>query len=104
MIEIFNRRLDNDQIDVPGDFYEEEVLMKDPEELMGLYQYLEDGNRKQIDENGNIQEEIDQQKVRQIQNITQIGGEIDVQERAKKKLEDQIKVQEIVLNELRKQS
>ena len=66
--------------------------MKDPEELMSLYQYLEDGNRKQIDENGNIQEEIDQQKVRQIQNITQIGGEIDVQERAKKKLEDQIKV------------
>ena len=60
LIEIFNRRLDNDQIDVPGDFYEEEVLFKDPEELMGLYQYLEDGNRKQIDENGNIQEEIDQ--------------------------------------------
>ena len=66
MVEIFNRRLDNDQIDVPGDFYEEEVLFKDPEELMSLFQYHEDGNRKQIDENGNIQEEIDQQKTREI--------------------------------------
>lgn len=76
MIEIFNRRLANDQIDVPVDFYDEEVLFKDPEELMILYQYLEDGNRKQINENGDIKEEIDTQKQREILNTTKIGGEI----------------------------
>lgn len=62
LIEIFNKRLANDQIDVGVDFYDEEVLFKDPEELMILYSYLEDGNRKQILEIGDITEEIDQQK------------------------------------------
>ena len=62
LVEIFNRRLANDQIDVPQDFYDEEVLFQDPEELMVLYSYLEDGNRKQIHETGDLQEEIDQQK------------------------------------------
>ena len=59
LIEIFNRRLENDQIDVGVDFYDEEVYFKDPEELMILYSYLEDGNRKQILEIGDITEEID---------------------------------------------
>lgn len=43
---------------------------------MILYQYLEDGNRKQINENGDIKEEIDTQKQREILNTTKIGGEI----------------------------
>lgn len=68
LIEIFNKKLENDQIDVPQDFYDEEVLFKDPEELMILYSYLEDGNRKQIDENGDIQEEIEDQTTREIKN------------------------------------
>ena len=59
LIQIFNKRLANDQIDVGVDFYDEEVLFKDPEELMILYSYLEDGNRKQILEIGDITEEID---------------------------------------------
>jgi len=51
---------------VPVDFYDEEVLFKDPEELMILYSFLEDGNRVQILGNGDIKEEIDQQKAREI--------------------------------------
>jgi hypothetical protein len=68
LIEIFNKRLASDQIDVGVDFYDEEVLFKDPEELMILYSYLEDGNRKQILEIGDITEEIDQQKQRGLEN------------------------------------
>tara|TARA_B110000285_G_C14810721_1_gene461839 strand:+ start:112 stop:252 length:141 start_codon:yes stop_codon:yes gene_type:complete len=36
LIAIFNRRLANDQIDVPVDFYDEEVLFHDPEQLMDV--------------------------------------------------------------------
>lgn len=59
LIQIFNKRLANDQIDVGVDFYDEEVLFKEAEELMIIYSYLEDGNRKQILEIGDITEEID---------------------------------------------
>jgi hypothetical protein len=52
---------------------------------MRIYQYLEDGNRKQINENGDIKEEIDIQKQRQMVNTNKIGGEISSQLAAKKK-------------------
>jgi len=71
---------------VPKDFYEEEVLFKDPEELMVLYSYIEDGNTKQIHENGDIKEEIDQQKKREKENIAKIGGEITAQQVDQKEL------------------
>jgi hypothetical protein len=35
------------------------VLFKEPEELLKLYSYHEDVNRKQIHEIGDIREEID---------------------------------------------
>jgi|TARA_B110001450_G_C17513028_1_gene437238 hypothetical protein len=46
LIEIFNKRLVNDQIDVPGDFYDEEVLFKDPSQLTELFKYLSESARK----------------------------------------------------------
>lgn len=48
----FDRRHQNNQIDVPADFYDEDVLFNDPEELMLIYSYLEDKNTKRI---GDIQ-------------------------------------------------
>ena len=44
----FDRRHANNQIDVPADFYDEDVLFQDPEELMLIYSYLEDKNTKRI--------------------------------------------------------
>jgi len=76
LVKIFNERLSNDQIDVPSDFYNEEVLFKEAEELMSLYSYLEDGNRKQIHEVGDIREECDKQKQRETEIKSRIGGEI----------------------------
>jgi len=43
---------------------------------MVLYSYLEDGNRKQIIGNGDISEEIDKQKQREVEIYDRIGGEI----------------------------
>lgn len=75
-IEIFNQLLAKDAIDVPADYYDEPVLWDDPEDLMTLYSSLEDANRKRIDENGDINEEIEQQRQREIEIKAKIGGEI----------------------------
>ena len=90
LIEIFNKRLVNDQIDVPGDFYDEEVLFKDPSQLTELFKYLSESARKQISDIDDIRAEIDTQKGKEIENKQRIGGEIRAQLSVKNKLEDQI--------------
>ena len=92
LIEIFNKRLVNDQIDVPGDFYDEEVLFKDPSQLTELFKYLSESARKQISDIDDIRAEIDTQKGKEIENKQRIGGEIRAQLSVKNKLEDQIQV------------
>jgi hypothetical protein len=90
LIEIFNKRLVNDQIDVPGDFYDEEVLFKDPSQLTELFKYLSESARKQISDIDDIRAEIDTQKGKEIENKQRIGGEIRAQLSVKNILEDQI--------------
>ena len=58
-IKIFEAKLTSDSIDVPADFYDEDVLYEDPEELMVIYSYLEEQNRKKINDIGDINEQID---------------------------------------------
>jgi len=41
-IELFEAKLAADSIDVPPDFYDEDVLYSDAEDLMVIYSYLEE--------------------------------------------------------------
>ena len=41
-VELFEAKLAADAINVPHDFYEEEVMYKHPKELMVIYLYLEE--------------------------------------------------------------
>lgn len=64
---------------MPGDFYDEEVLFKDPNQLMELFKYLRDTAIKQISDIDDIRAEIDTQKIKEIDNKLRIGGEINNQ-------------------------
>lgn len=45
---IFDQLLEEDKIDVPADFYDEEVLFDDPEQLIEIFAGLEEQNLKKI--------------------------------------------------------
>lgn len=85
LIQLFEAKLASDSIDVPPDFYDEDVLYDDPEELMVIYSYLEEQNRKKISDIDDINEQIDEQKNREKEVRQRIGGEILVQEAIKEK-------------------
>jgi len=39
---IFYKFLNDDMVDVPQDYYDEDILYDDPEQLMDIYSYLEE--------------------------------------------------------------
>ena len=86
----FERRLKNDQIDVPADYYDEDVLFKNPDELMLIYSYLEDKNTKRINDMQSIEDQIEKELVREKLMKTSIGGEIQALEYAKEKKKNDI--------------
>lgn len=61
---------------MPGDFYDEEVLFKEPSQLTELFKYLSESARKQISDIDDIRAEIDTQKGNENENKQLIGGEI----------------------------
>ena len=71
---------------------------------MVLFNYLRDNGRKKITDIDDIRAEIDTQKLKEQENRQTLGGVIKNQLADKAKLEDQIAVQKVVLNELIKQS
>ena len=47
---LFLKMLKEDRVEVPEDFYEEDILFEEDEQLMDIYTYLEEQNLKKIRE------------------------------------------------------
>lgn len=56
---MFDQRLALDLIDVDPNFYEEEILYKDHQQLIDNFSYLEDQNLKNIRKTQEIEEAIE---------------------------------------------
>ena len=102
--QIFDNFLEHDKIDVPEDFYDEEILFESPNQLMDIYSYLEEQNLKKIKDQQDIEDQLEQEKIREMNVKAKIGGEIQVQEDSKRELESNIILAKQTLHELQKQS
>lgn len=58
----FEQLLSEDLIDVPDDFYEDEILYDDPDQLLARFEYLEDANLKNVLKTQDIEESLEKNK------------------------------------------
>ena len=93
-----------DLIELPEDFYEENMLFEEPEKLMDVFTQLEEQNLTNISKTQELEESMEKMKQKEIRTHKTIGGELSQQQAVKKELETQILVSKMTLNELQKAS
>ena len=79
--------LAEDLIDVPDDFYEDEILYTQPEQLLARFEYLEDANLKNVLKTQDIEESLEKNIQDEIAMRKLIGGEIHEQMETKRDLD-----------------
>lgn len=67
--------LAEDKIDVPNDFYDEDILFDSPDQLIDIFSLLEEQNLKKIRACQDIEEGLEKEKQDEITAITEKGGE-----------------------------
>ena len=94
--------LEMDLIDVGDDYYNEEILFSDPDQLMEIYSQLEEQNLKKINECQDIelQLELQQQLDKEVRQVK--GDQIKAQLDLKRETQDKIKEAKAQLLELQK--
>jgi hypothetical protein len=100
----FEEHLNADRVDVGEDFFEEDILFDDPEQLSDIYAYLEEINLKRIRESQDLEEQLETEKYREIKVQSDIGGAIAIQEQAKFELAKTTNMARATLMELQRQS
>lgn len=75
--ERFDYLLKQDLINVPKDYYDEQILFDDPDQLMEVFAYLEEQNLKNIQSAQDIEQDLDKEKAQEIKKRKEIGGEIE---------------------------
>lgn len=76
----FDKQLDNDDIDVPDDFYNEEILFKYPIELMEIFEDEQEINLDRIQKSQENEQIYELRKQQQKLKEEEIGKEISTQE------------------------
>ena len=71
--------LEKDLIDVPDDFYHDEILYDHPDQLLARFEYLEDANLKNVLKTQDIEESLEKNIQDELAIHTLIGGEIKEQ-------------------------
>ena len=62
---IFDQLLEEDKIDVPADFYDEQILFTKPEEMIEIFESLEEHNLGKIKKCQEIELNLEQEKERE---------------------------------------
>ena len=76
----FDKQLENDDIDVPDDFYNEEILFKYPIELMEIFEDEQEINLDRIQKSQENEQIYELRKQQQKLKEEEIGKEISTQE------------------------
>ena len=66
---------------MPPDFYNEDIIFEEPEELMNIFSYHEEQNLKKIRESQEIEDQLEMEKEREAKVKKEIGNEIIEQEK-----------------------
>ena len=72
----FDQLLAEDLIDVPEDFYHDEILYDHPDQLLARFEYLEDANLKNVLKTQDIEEALEKNIQDELAMHILIGGEI----------------------------
>ena len=100
----FEQLLELDLIDVPDDFYEDDILYTHPEQLLERLAELEDANLKNVTDTQEFEEGMERKLQFEKKIKEEIGGEILIQEGVKADLEMEIAKAEKELAEMKRQS
>lgn len=73
----FEQLLKLELIDVPKDFYYEELLFEEPERLMEVFTQLEEQNLQNVAKTQEIEESLEAMKQREVKTHIEIGGELE---------------------------
>ena len=100
----FEQLLEMDLIDVGDDFYDEEILFKDPNQLMEIYSLLEEQNLKKISECQDVELQLENQQQLDKEVRMVKGQQIKEQTDLRRETQDKIKEARAQLFELQKMS
>ena len=93
-----------DLVELPEDFFDEELFFTDPNELNNIFSELEEKNLYLIHMSQEVEHSLENQKQLFAMLQEKLGKEKDVHEKNKRNLEDQIAESEKNLYELKKRS
>jgi hypothetical protein len=66
--------LKEDKVDVPNDFYDEEILFDGPDQLIDIFSLLEEQNLKKIRACQDIEEQLEKEKLDEHTAVKTMGG------------------------------
>ena len=98
----FNQKLANDDIDVPDDFYNEQILFTKPEELMNIFEELQEINLDRIQKSQENEEILEKLKAVQKEQDEEWSKKISNQEILSRDIKNNYDAACIVLQELRR--
>jgi len=100
----FEELMNEDLIDVPEDFFDEELFFQDSNELNDIFTLLEEKNLYFIHMSQELEQSIESQKQLYHSLQNKLGKEMNLHSQNKKNLVEQISEAERHLNDLRKKS
>lgn len=100
----FEELLNADLIDVPEDYYDENILFKNSEQLMQIFTSLEEKNLEIIKKSQDTEYSLEIKKQQELRTQKEIGGMINLLQHNAKELAEQIQQARLTLTELKKQN
>lgn len=100
----FEQLMVEDLIDLPEDFFDEELRFSDPNELNDIFTILEEKNLYFIHMSQELEQAIEGQSQQFEELQTKLGGDMTLHSKNKKHLVEQISDAEKNLNDLKKKS
>jgi len=100
----FEMLMREDLIDLPEDFFDEELYYKDPNDLNNIFSELEEKNLYLIHMSQEVEHSLENQKQHYQILQEKLGREMNVHQKNKRMLEEQIAESQKNLHELKKRS
>lgn len=100
----FENLFAEDLIEVDDDFFDEDLLFKDPDDLNMIFSELEEQNLYLIHQSQEFEENMEKMHKMRIELEKQLGGELETQKANKSALMEQIEESQRSLNDLKRKS
>lgn len=100
----FELLLSEDLIDLPLDYFDEQLYYNDPNELNEIFTQLEEKNLYLIHQSQEVEQQLESMKQQEVYLKSKLGKEMDLHLKNKKQLEEQIENSRKNYNDLKKRN